>query len=86
MALSTWSVCLVSHSRARRLLQLAQYAATGAGMAPSVLHRTGNGTDGVALPLDFAADAHESRMLRGAMDSYTVRARPGAVKRPSCFP
>ena len=41
--------CLVSHSRARRLPQLAQYAATGAGMAPSVLHRTGNGTDGVAL-------------------------------------
>jgi hypothetical protein len=55
-------------------------------MAPSVLHRTGNGTDGVALPLNFAADAHESRMLRGATDSYTVRARPGAVKRPSCFP
>jgi hypothetical protein len=31
------------------------------------------------------AEAAESWMLRGATDTYTVRARPGAVQCPSCF-
>ena len=44
--------------------QLAQYGATGKGMHPSILHRTGNDTDGVALPLNFTAEARTSRMLR----------------------
>eukprot|EP01049_Picozoa_sp_SAG25_P016131 SAG25_NODE_3562_length_1040_cov_0.857598_2_plen_133_part_01 len=47
--------------------QLAQYAATGTGMHPSVLHRTGNATDGVALPLDFVADVRKAtRMFASA--------------------
>ena len=47
--------------------QLAQYAATGTGMVPSILHRTGNDTDGVALPLDFeGADPRKTSRMFGA--------------------
>ena len=59
--------------------QLAQFAATGSNMHPSVLHRTGNATDGVALPLDFAVDPKRgTRMLADAPESVvqTLTSKP----------
>jgi gamma-glutamyl hydrolase len=48
--------------------QMAQYAATGTATHPSVLHRTGNGTEGIALPLAFADSDPRSttRLFAGA--------------------
>ena len=46
--------------------QLAQYGATGTGMHPDVLTKTGNKTDGIALPLDFAGDPRDARVLADA--------------------
>ena len=59
--------------------QLAQYAATGTGMHPSILHRTGNDTDGVALNLDFVGDPRKtSRMFADAPPSVitTLATKP----------
>lgn len=59
--------------------QLAQYAATGTGMHPSVLHRTGNDTDGIALSLDFVGDVRAStRMFAAAPASVlsTLASKP----------
>lgn len=52
-----WGIC-------QGFQQLAQFS-TGFE-DPSILHETGNATDGVALPLNLTADGSTSRMLVGA--------------------